>query len=323
MKNWFVFACATAMAIVAPLASAQATDYPGSRPVRIVVPSAPGSGGDSAGRFFGEQLAKQLGGSFVVENRAGAGGVIAANFVKSAPADGYTIFIGSNTPLVVTPLVMKNLSYDPIKDFTPLSGTTRGATMLSVNPASPIKTLQELVAKARTERAPLSAGAFTSGYQLALEWFASIAGIKINVIPYKDSAQMYTDIAGGRLDFVISDVVGGGAAIRGNMIRPLAMSAEARHPDFPNVPTARESGYPEFVNYVWSSFVVRAETPAPIRKKLADALANIMVSDVARQYAKSNNTELLPFGPEKMRQFQFEEHERFRRVAQKAGITPQ
>ncbi|MBU7573497.1 MAG: tripartite tricarboxylate transporter substrate binding protein [Hydrogenophaga sp.] len=323
MKNWFALACTAAMVMAAPHAAAQATDYPGTKPVRIVVPSAPGSGGDSAARFFGEQLGKQLGGSFVVENRSGAGGVIAANTTKSAPADGYTIFIGSNTPLVVTPLVMKNVSFDPIKDFTPLSGTTRGATMISVQPTSSIKTLQELVAKAKASPQPLNAGAFTSGYQLALEWFAHMAGIKINVVPYRDSAQMYTDVAGGRIDFVISDVVGGSAAVRGNLIRPLAMSAEKRHPDYPNVPTARESGYPDFVNYVWSSFVVRAETPAPIRKKLADALARIMDTDLARQYAKNNNTELLDLGPEEMRKFQLEEFERFSKVAKAAGITPQ
>ena len=323
MKNWFALAVASVMMMTAPYASAQADDYPGGKPVRIVVPSAPGSGGDSAARFFGEQLGKQLGGSFVIDNRTGAGGVIAANAVKSAPADGYTIFIGSNTPLVVTPLVMKNLRYDPIKDFMPLSGTTRGATMISVQPNSPIKSLQELVAKAKSASEPVNAGAFTAGYQLALEWFANMAGIKVNVIPYKDSAMMYADVAGGRIDFVISDVVGGSAAIRGNLIRPLAMSAEKRHPDYPNVPTARESGFPEFVNYVWSSFVVRAETPAPVRKKLADALARIMDTDLARQYAKQNNTELLDLGPEDMRKFQLEEYERFKKVAHAAGITPQ
>lgn len=323
MKNWFALAVSTAMLMVAPLASAQADGYPGSKPVRIVVPSTPGSGGDSAARFFGEQLGKQLGGSFVVENRAGAGGIIAANTTKSAPADGYTIFIGSNTPLVVTPLVMKNVSFDPIKDFTPLSGTTRGATMVSVSPSSPIKTLQELVAKAKASPHPLNAGAFTSGYQLSLEWFASMAGIKLNVIPYKDSAQMYTDIAGGRIDLVISDVVGGTAAVRGNLIRPLAVTAPKRHPDYPNLPTTGEAGYPQFVNYVWSSFVVRTDTPAPIRKKLADALARIMDTDLAREYAKNNNTELLDLGPEEMRKFQLEEFERFKKVANAAGITPQ
>lgn len=323
MKNLFAFAVSAAMLMAAPLASAQASDYPGTKPVRIVVPSAPGSGGDSAARFFAEQLTKQIGGSFVIENRAGAGGVIAANEVKTSPADGYTIFIGSNTPLVVTPLVMKNVSFDPIKDFTPLSGTTKGSTIISVQPASPIKSLQELVAKAKASSQPLNAGAFTAGYQLVLEWFARMAGIKVNVIPYRDSAMMYSDIAGGRIDFVISDVVGGSAAMRGNLIRPLAVTAPKRHPDFPDLPTTAEAGYPEFVNYVWSSFVVRSETPEPIRKKLADALARIMDSDAARQYAKNANTELLDLGPEAMRKFQLEELERFSKVAKAAGIVPQ
>lgn len=323
MRKYLISTCAAALVTLAPQVNAQADNYPGSKPVRIMVPSGPGTGADSAARFFGEQLSKELGGNFVVENRPGAGGVIAANAVKMAPADGYTIFIGSNTPLVVTPLVMKNISYDPIKDFTPVYGTTRGVTMISVGPKSTIKTLDELVAKAKAASEPLSAGASTSGYQLALQWFANMAGIKVNTILYKDSAQMYIDASAGRLDYVISDVVGGGGAVRGNLIRPLAMSAVERHPDFPNVPTARESGYTEFVNYVWSSFVVRTETPDAIRQKLAAAFGRIMDSDAARKYAKQNNTELLTYGPEEMRKFQLAEYERFRKVAEAAGITPQ
>ena len=298
------------------------SDYP-NRPVRIIVPSNPGSGADSAARFFGEQLGKRLGQSFVVENKPGANGTIAATFVKQQPADGYTIFLGSNSPLVVTPLVTKDVKYDPTKDFTPLSGTTRGMTMISVPVKSNIKSFKELLATAKSAKQPLTVGTFTAGYQLSMEWLAQEANVKFLNVPYKGGVQMFTDLLGGQLDFAVSDIVGATPFVQQGSLRPLAVTGDERHPQFPDVPTVKESGMPVFVNYVWSSFSVRAETPSDIQKKLADTLAEVFKTPEAARYAKNNNTELLSFGPAEMREFQATEYKRFQDVVKRAGIQPQ
>lgn len=316
-KKILLSVCASVVAT-----AALASEYP-NRPVRIIVPSNPGSGADSAARFFGEQLGKRLGQSFVVENKPGANGTIAATFVKQQPADGYTIFLASNSPLVVTPLVTKDVKYDPAKDFTPLSGTTRGMTMISVSSKSNIKDFKSLLETAKTAKQPITVGTFTVGYQLSMEWLAQEADVKFLNIPYKGGVQMFTDLLGGQLDFVVSDVVGATPFVQQGAIRPVAVTGEERHPEFPDVPTVKESGLPSFVNYVWSSFSVRAETPADIQKKLADSLAEVFKMPEAKRYAKNNNTELLDFGPAQMRDFQAAELKRFQEVVKRAGIQPQ
>lgn len=317
MSNKVLAAACFALAVNA----VSANEYP-RRPVSIVVPSAPGSGADSAARFFGEQLGRRLGQAFVVENKPGANGTIGASYVKQQPADGYTIFLGSNSPLVVTPLVMKGIRYDPAKDFTPLSGTTRGMTMISVSATSNIKNFKELLKTATAASQPLTVGTFTAGYELSMTWLAQESGVKFLNVPYRGGVQMFTDLLGGQLDFAVSDIVGVTPFVQQGAIRPLAVTGETRHPEFPDVPTVKESGYPEFTNYVWSSFVVRADTPAPIQKKLADALAEIFKMPEAARYAKTNNTELLAYGPEKMREFQALEFKRFQKVVTRAGIQP-
>jgi len=317
MKKLFIATCISLVA-----SAVLANDYP-NKPVRIIVPSNAGSGADSAARFFGEQLGRRLGQSFVVENKPGANGTIGAMFVKQQPADGYTVCLGSNSPLVVTPVITKDIKYDALKDFAPLSGTTRGMTMISVSAKSDIKSFKDLLAAAGKAQTPITVGTFTAGYQLSMEWLAQEANVKFLNVPYKGGVQMFTDLLGGQLDFAVSDIVGVTPFVTQGSVRPLAVTGEARHPQFPDVPTVREQGFPEFTNYVWSSFLVRAETPPAIQKKLADALAEIFKTEEAARYAKNNNTELLSYGPQEMREFKAAEYKRFENVAKRAGIQPQ
>jgi tripartite-type tricarboxylate transporter receptor subunit TctC len=320
MKNiWLAY---LGLALISTFALGQAKDFP-NRPVKVIVPFTSGSGSDTAARFFGEKLAGILGQPFVVENRPGASGVISVMAVKSAPADGYTILLASNSPLSVNPVTIKGLPYDPLKDLKPLSGLTRGMAVFFVPGNSNLNTLADLVSLGKKESRPLTVGTYSAGYQLVMEWFASLAGVKFTNVPYKGGAQVYTDVMGGQLDVGISDLGGVASLLKSGKIRPLAVTGEKRHPDFPEVPTFNESGYPDYVTYNWTSFCVRAETPDDVTTKLAEALQKVLATNEAREFVGKSSLDLMPLAPAAMRQFQMKEISGFRRIAETAGIQPQ
>jgi len=307
---------------IAPLALGQTKDFP-NRPVRVIVPFTPGSSSDMAARFFSDKLAAVLGQPFVVENRPGASGVISVMAVKSAPADGYMILAASISLLSVNPVVVKDLPYDPIKDLRPLSGLIRGMNAYVVAPSSKLMTLADLVAEAKKRQQPLNAGNFSAGYQLALQWFAGLADVTFNHIPYKGAAPVFTDVMGNQLDFAIVDLAGVAALLKSGKLRGLAVSGEKRDPEFPDVPTIKESGYPDYVNYSWTSFYVRSETPDEVTAKLADAVQKVLATNEARDFAKNLGGELMPYAPVAMQKYQQDELERFRRIAVAAGTKAQ
>jgi len=317
-RTWLIFLCSIA---IAPPAMGQAKDFP-NKAVKVIVPFTAGSGSDTSARFFGEKLSAILGQPFVVENKPGASGVISVMTVKTAPADGYMILLASNSPLSVNPLTIKDLPYDPLKDLKPLSGLTRGMNAYIVAPNSKLNTLADVVAASK-QGPSLNVGNYSAGYHLALEWFANLAGVKFNHIPYKGGAPIFTDIMGNQLDMAIVDLGGVSALLKSGKIRALAVSGERRHSDFPDVPTIRESGYPDYVNYSWTSFYVRAQTPDDITAKLADALQQTLATSDAREFVKKTGGELMPYAPVAMQKYHRDELDRFRRIAEAAGIKPE
>lgn len=303
-----------------PAAWAQSAPFP-SKAVTIVVPFTAGSGSDTSARFFGEQLSKILNQSFVVENRPGASGVIAVNAVKNAPPDGHSILLASNSPIAVNPVTIKDLPYDPLKDLKPIAGVTRGMNALVVAPDSPIKTLADMVARGKEKK--LAVGTYSDGYRLALEWLSSQTGVKFMNVPYKGGAPVFTDVMGGHLDVGVVDMGGAATIVKTGKLRAIAVSGESRHPEFPDVPTVKESGYPDYVNYSWTSFYVRSETPDDITRTLADAMQKALHSPAARDFVKKTGGELMPYTAEGMRDYQNIEIARFRSIADSAGIKPQ
>jgi tripartite-type tricarboxylate transporter receptor subunit TctC len=309
------------LAAIAPHAAAQNPAAFPNRPITIVVPFTAGSGSDTSARFFGEQLSKILHQPFVVENRPGASGVIAVNAVKNAPADGHTILLASNSPIAVNPVTIKDLPYDPVKDLKPIAGVTRGMNALVVAPESSIKNMADLVAQSKTRK--LSVGSYSDGYRLALEWLSSLTGAKFMNVPYKGGAPVFTDVMGGHLDAGIVDMGGAATIVRTGKLRAIAVSGESRHPEFPDVPTVKESGYPDYVNYSWTSFYVRSGTPDGVTRTLADAMQQALHSDAAREFVKKTGGELMPYTADGMREYQRMEIARFRGIAESAGIKPQ
>ena len=300
----------------------QAGAFP-SKPVRIYVPFAAGSGSDTGARVYGEMLSKLTGQPVLVENRPGASGQLAIQALRQAPADGHTILLASNSPLTVNPVVTKNLPYDPFRDIRPLVGLGKGSVAFVVRADSPHRTIQDLVAFARREKRSLNAGNYSAGYQPINAWLGTAAGVGMTHVPYKGGAQMVNDVMAGDLDFGANDFGGLLALLKEKRVRVLAITADRRHPAYPDIPTMKESGFPDFESWVWTGFYVRAETPDDLTRRLADLWQQVLASEPARAYQATQTSEVLNLRLDEMGRFQRAEYERFKRVAEAAGVTPQ
>jgi hypothetical protein len=321
-RFWYtVWLSCVGIFFIPSLSQAQKTDYP-TRSVKVIVPFSAGSGADHASRFFGDLLAKQLGQSFLVENRTGAAGMLAMNTVKAAPADGYTILMGSNSLMAVNPIMLKELTYDAVKDFKPIGGLTRGVNAIVVGKDSKYQSFTELLTAAKTSAVPLNGGTYALGYELALAWLANVAGVKFENILYKGLGEIMVGLLGNQLDFGIVSFNGAAPLLKAGKYRALALSSDQRHPDFPDVPTIAESGFPEFTNYTWTSFYVRSDTPDAMTNKLEEALQTVIATPIAKEYADQVLVELMPLKSDKMRQYQLEEIARFAKIAKEAGLKP-
>lgn len=312
----------TTLALSPALALAQAAAFP-SKPMKIMVPFTAGSGADSSSRFYGEQLSKMLNQTVTVENKPGGSGVIAVQAVRQLPADGHTILMGSNSPAVVNAITIKNLPYDPFKDLRPLYGLAISPVAFAVKADSPYKTIQDVVAAAKKENRPLQLGNYSAGYQLVAAWLGTASGLPVTHIPYKGGAQMLTDVIGGSLEVGVIDFTGTIELLKGGKLRVLAITSPQRDPGFPAIPTMKESGFADFETSVWSAFFMRADTPDDVVEKLAAAIQKIMVSDAGKAYHASLPSQPMNMGPKALGEFQLREYQRFKRVADTAGIKPE
>jgi tripartite-type tricarboxylate transporter receptor subunit TctC len=311
---------ATASALT-PAARAQAAGYP-SKPIRFIVPFTPGSGADSGSRAYGEMLSRLLGQSVVVENRPGASGMIAIQAVRSAPADGYTAFVGTNTPMCVLPVLNRNLPYDPFRDFRPVHGFGTGVVAFVVKGDSPHRTLGDVIAAVKRERRPLNIGSYSDGYMLVGAWLGLAAGIEVSHVAYKGGAQLQNDVMGGSLEFGLNDLGGVITHIKDGRLRGLAVSGASRDRMVPQVPTMLELGFAEFETYTFSSLYVRRETPDDITHKLADAVRTVMLSPEGKAYQATQPSAPMMMHTRELGEFQRREFERFKKVAEAAGIQP-
>lgn len=322
MKRNSILRLALAMPFAFALASMAhgqgAKDYP-ARSVRLVAPFASGSTSDTSARFVAEQLTKTLGHSFVVDNQPGADGRLGMMVVKNAPADGYTLVQGSWTNLAVNPVLIKGLPYDPLKDFKPIGAVGRSMLGIAVPRGSRFNTLQDLLTAARDQPTKLNFGNFGTGYRLAIEWISSLSGARFTHVPYKATSQMNTDLVGGQLDAAMDGVTSMASLVKSGQLKLLAVTGDARHPAFPDVPTVKET-YPDMSIYGWSALMVRAETPDDITEKLGDAIYRIMGTEDAKVFAQRVGSDLLQLRPSEIRTFQAGQIDNFRKVADAAGL---
>jgi tripartite-type tricarboxylate transporter receptor subunit TctC len=308
--------------LVGSAAWAQATAFP-SKALRIYVPFNAGSGADSSSRFYGELMGKMFNQQVLVENRPGGSGVLAVQATRQAPPDGHTILMGSNSPAVVNAIAIKNLPYDPFKDIRPLYGISMTPVAFAVRADSPHKTINDLIAAAKKNNAPLQLGNYSAGYQLVAAWLGTASGLPVTHIPYKGGAQMLTDVVGGQLDVGVIDFGGTIELMKGGRLRVLAITGDKREPKFPDIPTMKESGFADFETWVWSAFFVRADTPNDIVDKLAGYVHRAMTSEEGRAWQAAQVSAPLMMGPKELGEFQLREYNRFKRVAELAGIKPE
>jgi tripartite-type tricarboxylate transporter receptor subunit TctC len=260
-------------------------DYP-TRPVRLVVGFPPGGAADILGRIAAHQLTERLGQQVVVDNRGGAGGLVATEITARAAADGYTLLFTS-IPHVINPHLYKKVQYDAIKDFNPVVQFVSVPLMMAANPSLPAKTVKELIAYAKAKPEQInyaSAGAGSSSH-LAMEFFKSMAGIALNHIPYKGTGPLITDLISGQVALTIASAVPLSPQVKAGKLRGMAVTGPKRSPSFPDLPAIAETvpGY-EVVN--WFGILAPAGTPAPIIKRVNDemnkALNTMQIKDSLR-----------------------------------------
>ena len=314
-----------ASALLAATAPARAADDWPSKPITLVVPYAPGGFADTRARLLARKLEASLGQPVVIENKAGAGGVVGtAQVAKSAP-DGYTLGTGNLAPLSVNPTLMRTVPYDARKDLAPVILIETSPLVLSVSNQLPVRNLQELIALAKKDPGKLSFGSSGVGgaHHLSGEMFREQAGIDIVHVPYKGGSLAATDLMGGHLSMMFEMGYAALPAIQSKKVHPIAVTSAKRLAILPDLPTLSESGLPGFESYNWQGIIVPAGTPAPIIAKL-NAEFNRILQDPEVQKAIADTGSQAGGGtPEDFAAFIASETDKWAHVIKAANITLQ
>jgi tripartite-type tricarboxylate transporter receptor subunit TctC len=282
-KSWLATALVALGASLFAVGAA-AQSYP-SKPVRWVVGYPAGGGTDFLARTAGAQLSQQLGQPVLVDNRPGAGAMIASEHVARAPADGYTVLSADNGVLIYNPVLYKKLPYDPEKDFALLGMMGRSALVITAGPNAGFADAKALLAELKRSPGKYSIGTPGNGspHHLALELFQREAGVSLLHVPYKGGAPAMQDLMAGQVPLIVLDLPSGVSAVKAGKITPLiALSAE-RMPQLPNVPTAKELGYPAVEAYAWQGLVAPAATPKDVQARLGAELQKAVSDPAVRQ----------------------------------------
>ena len=299
------------------------TDYP-SKPVKVIVAFPPGGTSDVMARMLADELSKSLKQPFVVENIGGAGGTIGVERALKLPADGYTLIQTGVGQSAVAHGLDPNLRYNSMSDFIHLSQVHSGPNVLVVHPATPYKTVADVVDFAKKNPGKLDYG-FThaaSGH-MALELFKQTAGIDLTGIPYKGGGPMLTDLLGGTIPMMFINQDAALPHVRAGKMRAIAVSSAARNPLYPDVPTIAEAGYKGFEALSWSGMSVAKGTPQAVVDKLEAAIAQAMQSDAIRQRMNSVGFVVPPQGGKHYAAFVKSELDTWVRVIKTAGIKPE
>jgi tripartite-type tricarboxylate transporter receptor subunit TctC len=265
------------------LAQADAARAFPDRPVRIVVPFGAAGGTTAVARVIAAKASESIGQSVIVEPKPGAQGIVAAEFVRKAAPDGYTILIGTVGPIAVNPAIYPNLPYQPLRDFTPVTLIGTYPLLLVVNASLPARSVQELIdhAKARPDR--INYGATGAISQLMSEHFNQLAGTRFVHIPYKSSGDFVTAVLANEVTMVFSDIPPLAGHVQAGKLRALAITSTGRHRAWPDVPTMAEAGVPGFVFELWNGFLVPSGTPGPVVGKLHAEFARVIALPDTRE----------------------------------------
>jgi len=308
--------------VVTAAAPARAQDYP-TRQVTVVVPFSAGGAIDLCARFLAQKLGDHLGKPFVVENRPGAGTVVASSLVAKAAPDGYTLLMAL-TPLATNVTIYKQLPYDAARDFVPLARAGDIPFVLVVHPSLPVHTVPELIAYARARPGELSYASSGTGSTLHLagELFKSMTGVTMTHVPYRGSPPALNDVVAGHVNLMFADPSSAVAQIREGRVRPLGVSSLKRMPTAPEIPPIAEAGLPGFEAVGWGLMVAPAATPPAIVNKLNAELRSIVASPEGQQQIIKFG--MVPFdspSPEELKRWLQTEVQRWSKVVQQAGLA--
>ena len=303
--------------LLAPCALAQ--DYP-NRPVRLIVTVPPGGAADFIARLVGGKLGDALGQPVLIENRGGAGGTIAADVVAKAAADGYTLLQNSITTHGVGPHLYSKLPYDPVKDFSAVSGLALLALIMAVNAELPAKTVNDVVALAKKENLNFASSGNGGAPHMAAELFKSVTGAPITHVPYKGSGPAVADLVGGRVQIMFDAAPSLIAHIRAGKLRVLAAASAERNRLLPEVPTFAELGHPRVAVSLWYGLLAPAATPAAIVTRLNAEVAKILQSADVREKLAAQGAEPMPGTPQAFASFMREEMAKWAPVVKQAGV---
>jgi tripartite-type tricarboxylate transporter receptor subunit TctC len=301
---------------------AAAQNWP-TKPVRIIAPFAPGGSADTLGRIVAQKLTESFKENFIVENRPGAGGALGSDLVAKAPPDGYTLVVSGIASHVLAPAV-QGTAYDPVRDFTHIALFGGPPAVLAVNPSLKVKDLREFVALAKAKPGTLSYGSPGNGTQgqLVAELLKQRAGIDLQHVPYKGASAAVADLIAGHIPSVSTTLTTAATQMRAGRALGLAISAETRLADFPDVPTFAEMGYPDIVATVWFSLSGPANLPADIVQRLNSEVNRALQLPDVRERLKPEGIVPTPMDPKAFSAFVAAEVKRWAPIVKASGAKP-
>ena len=320
-KRLMPLALAAAALIALPAFAADA--YP-AKPVRIVVPFAPGGGVDLTARILAQKLTERAGQSFIVENRTGASGIIGTEFVAKAAPDGYTLLVGSQTTQAVVPAMYGKLNYDAARDFVGVTEIAVSPLLIVIHPSLPVKSVKELIALAKSRPGQLSFGAASGGTpHMAGELFKLAAHVDLLFVPYKGEGPAIADAMGGQISMVFANLPVGLPQAQGGRLRALAVTSAKRVATAPEIPTASESGLPGYEAATWFGLFAPVATPRDVITKLnAVAVSALSGADVKERMA-AQGLFVVANTPEQFADFLKTEIPKWGKIVKDSGVKPQ
>ena len=319
LARWTLLVLSLAAAVSVMAATREA--YP-VRPIRLIIPFGPGASNDIVARIIAPRLSESLGQSVVVDNRTGAGGIVAAELVAQAQADGHTALMGSPGPLVVNPLLITKLSYNPQRDFAPVSLVSIVPGVLLVHPGTPVKSVSDLIALARAKPGQLNYASTGQGTvpHLSGELFKVLAKVDLVHVPYKGSGAAIADLLGGQINVFFDNVASALPYVKSGKLRGLAVTTAKRSDQLPGLPTMIEAGVPGYESSSWNGIVMPAKTPKAVIDRFYSELSKVLQTAEVRERIAALGAEVAGSPPAEFASFMQRETAKLSRVVREARI---
>ena len=319
------FAGLLVIAWAAPVGAAEAPDAYPSRPVRLIAPFVPGGPTDIVARVVAQKMGDNLKQSFIVDNRAGAGGSVGMELTAAAAPDGYTLVIGGSGNLSVNPALNPKITYNVLRDFQPLTQTTSGPQMIVVNPGVQAKSTKELIAlaKARPGQLNYASGGVGTGTHLGVELFKLAAGIDIVHVPYKGTGQALTDVIGGQVQMMLASMLPAVPHLKAGRVRGLAVTSVKRSPIYPEMPTVAESGVPGFETTSWHGILAPARTSKPLAARIHAELVKMLTQPDVKATFGAQGMDVVASSQDEFAAYIRGETAKWTKVVKAIGIKPE